>query len=216
MVGKPEPLPTEVTTIPAPCACASSSSIPLSNSPLAASRWLTGSSSRMKSNGWHMQRMKATRCCCPKESLSTGASRLSAIPAASSIRPICSCVLKCVSSFFRPIFSATVNSPKRRKSWKSILSDLRRRPLHAAAEKPRPIRPVEEYPPRVILPDAVEKVAQRSFPRSRSSLEQAVLPLAEGHLLQPDPRISRSRFPREHAGQHPLQSYRFHTFFISR
>ncbi len=101
-----------------------------------------------------------------------------------------------------------------------ILEKHTQRPAAQAAPrrggKAAAIRPVEEYPPRVILPDAVEKVAQRSFPRSRSSLEQAVLPLAEGHLLQPDPRISRSRFPREHAGQHPLQSYRFHTFFISR
>ena len=101
-----------------------------------------------------------------------------------------------------------------------ILEKHTQRPAAQAAPrrggKAAAIRPVEEYPPRVILPDAVEKVAQRSFPRSRSSLEQAVLPLAQGHLLQPDPRISRSRFPREHAGQHPLQSYRFHTFFISR
>ena len=61
-----------------------------------------------------------------------------------------------------------------------ILEKHTQRPAAQAAPrrggKAAAIRPVEEYPPRVILPDAVEKVAQRSFPRSRSSLEQAVLP----------------------------------------
>ena len=58
--GSRSRLPTEVTITPAPCACAPSSSNAESTSPLAASRWLTGSSSRMKSKGWHKQRMNAT------------------------------------------------------------------------------------------------------------------------------------------------------------
>ena len=40
--------------------------------PFTASRWLTGSSSSMKSKGWHRARTKATRCCCPKGEASHG------------------------------------------------------------------------------------------------------------------------------------------------
>lgn len=49
--GSRSRLPTEVTITPAPCACAPSSSNAESTSPLAASRWLTGSSSRMEIEG---------------------------------------------------------------------------------------------------------------------------------------------------------------------
>ena len=46
-------------------------------------RWLIGSSRNKKSNGWQSARIKATRCCCPKDSLPAFTFILSAIPSCS-------------------------------------------------------------------------------------------------------------------------------------
>ena len=132
---------------PAPCRRASDTSNSASTSPFAASRWLTGSSSSMKSKGWHKARTKATRCRWPNESSPTGVSRLSAIPAAPSSPSIRSAVWKRVRSFFSAMFSATVSSPKSRRSWNSRLSDVRRTSPHAARESVRQSTPSKRVRP---------------------------------------------------------------------
>lgn len=67
------------------CSClpASSMSNRLIIALLSLSRWLMGSSRKIKSNGWQRLRIKATRCCCPKESLPALSSVLSGMPVAS-------------------------------------------------------------------------------------------------------------------------------------
>lgn len=58
----------EVTMIPASWRLASSvSSLPMIV-PFSSSRWLMGSSRKMKSKGWQRLRIKATLCCWPKDS----------------------------------------------------------------------------------------------------------------------------------------------------
>lgn len=73
----------EVTIIPAPCRSASSVSMRPISVPLSSSRWLIGSSRKMKSNGWQRARMKATRCCCPKDNFPAFSFTFSAIPSVS-------------------------------------------------------------------------------------------------------------------------------------
>ena len=75
--------PMEVTIIPAPCRSASSVSMRPISVPLSSSRWLIGSSRKMKSNGWQRARMKATRCCCPKDNFPAFSFTFSAIPSVS-------------------------------------------------------------------------------------------------------------------------------------
>lgn len=75
--------PMDVTIMPAPCLPASSMSNRLIMALLSLSRWLMGSSRKIKSNGWQRLRIKATRCCCPKESLPALSSVLSGMPVAS-------------------------------------------------------------------------------------------------------------------------------------
>ena len=64
------------------CLCLGNESSPMMRL-LSSSRWLIGSSRNIKSNGWQSARIKATRCCCPKDSLPAFTFFLSAIPSCS-------------------------------------------------------------------------------------------------------------------------------------
>ena len=70
----------EVAMTPAPCLSTSAVIISPMIRLFSLSRWLIGSSRKRKSNGWQSARIKATRCCCPKDSLPTFTLILSAIP----------------------------------------------------------------------------------------------------------------------------------------
>ena len=61
----------EVAMTPAPCLSTSAVIISPMIRLFSLSRWLIGSSRKRKSNGWQSARIKATRCCCPKDSLPT-------------------------------------------------------------------------------------------------------------------------------------------------
>ena len=91
--------------------------------PLSSSRWLIGSSRKMKSNGWQRARMKATRCCCPKDNFPAFSFTFSAIPSVSK---------KCKDFFFLLIIGESVlqlnvfqsrQLGKMRSSWNSMLSE---------------------------------------------------------------------------------------------
>lgn len=115
--------PMDVTIIPAPCLPASSMSNRLIMALLSLSRWLMGSSRKIKSNGWQRLRIKATRCCCPKESLPALSSVLSGMPVASKRARISFFFLWLVRRFFNKTFSRAVSSGKIRSSWKRMLSE---------------------------------------------------------------------------------------------
>ena len=67
--GSSKCFPIDVTITPAPCFSVSSMSSWLIIALFSSSKWLIGSSKKIKSNGWQRLRIKATRCCCPKESM---------------------------------------------------------------------------------------------------------------------------------------------------
>ena len=102
--------PMDVTIMPAPCLPASSMSNRLIIALLSLSRWLMGSSRKIKSNGWQRLRIKATRCCCPKESLPALSSVLSGMSVASKRARISFFFLWLVRRFFNKTFSRAVSS----------------------------------------------------------------------------------------------------------
>ena len=212
--GSRSRLPTEVTITPAPCACAPSSSNAESTSPLAASRWLTGSSSRMKSKGWHKQRMNATRCCCPNESFPAGVSRLPAIPqlragARSGPR-------QKVGKF---VLQREILRHGQFPEQPQVLKEQAQRPAAQFAPlrhgKRPAVRSVEQDAARIVGSGPVQKTAQRRLSGSRSGFDQIILPLAECHVMQPQVRFRRLRIARKGVRQHLLQSNRLHTSSVS-
>ena len=133
--------PMDVTIIPAPCLPASSMSNRLIMALLSLSRWLMGSSRKIKSNGWQRLRIKATRCCCPKESLPALSSVLSGMPVASKRARISFFFLWLVRRFFNKTFSRAVSSGKIRSSWKRMLSECFLISAHSPTENERMLRP---------------------------------------------------------------------------
>ena len=134
--------PMDVTIIPAPCLPASSMSNRLIMALLSLSRWLMGSSRKIKSNGWQRLRIKATRCCCPKESL-TG----SFVGFCRECRLLRKrgknffFLLWLVRRFFNKTFSRAVSSGKIRSSWKRMLSECFLTSAHSPTENERMLRP---------------------------------------------------------------------------
>ena len=122
--------PMDVTIMPAPCLPASSMSNRLIIALLS-----------LKSNGWQRLRIKATRCCCPKESLPALSSVLSGMSVASKRARISFFFLWLVRRFFNKTFSRAVSSGKIRSSWKRMLSECFLTSAHSPTENERMLRP---------------------------------------------------------------------------
>ena len=130
----------EVTMIPAPWRLASSVSNLLMIVPFPSSKWLMGSSKKMKSKGWQRLRIKATLCCWPKDSFPAFSFILSAMPIASKRVRTSFLFLKLVSRFFSCMFSMAVSSGKIRSSWKRILRECLRISIHSLTLRERMLR----------------------------------------------------------------------------
>ena len=110
-------LPMLVTITPAPCLRASFIIISAIASEFLSSRWLMGSSAKMKSNGCTRALIIATLCCWPNDILPTLLSSLSDIPNFSNHSLISFSVLNLVMSFFICTFSHAVSSGNSLSSW---------------------------------------------------------------------------------------------------
>ena len=123
-------LPMEVSMAVAPLFASSSFSISAIILPLPSSRWLIGSSKRIKSNGWHKARTNATLCCCPHDMSPAFWSVLSAMPKRSNHAFISFVLQYPVSPFFSLTFSKAVSSENSLNSWNRILRCYLRSSTH--------------------------------------------------------------------------------------
>ena len=152
--------------------------------------------------------MKATRCCCPKESFDTGVSRFSAIPSASNNQAISASERRPVRLFFRRTLSTALNSGKRRSPWNIIASERQRRPLHSPTNRagsrtnshktttfpiPKPLRPDIHVPCRTLHPSAKSPTPRADYPQKHPAAPAAIRFYPSSNLLLHSPRRAGRR-----------------------